>query len=59
MPPTNMSGTQIAMDTNGSSFHSACAQNAPYMPSMTRSPCARLMMRMTPKTTVSPTPIMA
>ena len=59
MPPANMSGTHSTMDTNGSSFHSACAQKAPYMPSMTRSPWARLMIRMTPKTTVSPTPIMA
>ena len=54
-----MSGAQTRSDTNGSSFQSVWLQKAPNIPSITISPWARLMIRITPKTTVSPMPIMA
>ena len=59
MPPRNITGTQSTSETKGSSFQSAWPQKAPNIPSITISPWARLMMRITPKTTVSPMPIMA
>ena len=54
-----VSGAQRSSETKGSRRQSACPQNAPNIPSITISPWARLMMRITPKMTVSPTPIMA
>jgi hypothetical protein len=58
-PKANIAGIQISSDTNGSIPPSVNDQKAPNMPNMTISPCAMLMMRMTPKTIVSPTAIMA
>jgi hypothetical protein len=47
------------MDKNGSILKNVGAKKAPYIPSITISPWAMLMMRITPKMTVSPTPIIA
>ena len=54
-----MRGVQTRIETKGSNFQSAWPQKAPNIPSITISPWARLMIRITPKTTVSPMPIMA
>ena len=54
-----MAGIQIRRERKGSIFPSSWDQNAPNMPSITMSACAMLMMRMTPKTMVRPTAIMA
>ena len=58
-PPTKPAGIQTIMERKGSIFQAVWAQNAPYIPSITMSPWAILMMRITPKTIVRPTPIMA
>jgi hypothetical protein len=52
-------GIQMTMDKNGSTFKKVMERKAPYIPNMTISPWAMLMMRITPKITVKPTPIIA
>ena len=46
-------------ETNGSTPASLKRKKVTYMPTITRSPCAKLMTRMTPKMSVRPMPMSA
>src|SRR5262245_28985970 len=59
MPPANINGAQITIERKGSIPHRVKDQYAPNIPSITISPCDRLMMRITPNTIVSPIAIIA
>ena len=49
----------ITIETNGSMPNQVNTIQVAYIPSMSSSPCAKLMMRMTPKMIVSPIPMSA
>ena len=54
MPARKNAGPTITTDTYGSTPARLQRKNVAYMPSIISVPCAKLMMRSTPKTRVSP-----
>ena len=58
-PSRNSAGMVNTTERNGSIPSSTKSQNVQYIPTITSSPCAKLITRMTPKISVSPMPVSA
>ena len=58
-PRTKRTGMTMRSETYGSIFPSVNAQNVTYIPTIISSPCARLMIFMTPMIRDIPSPIRA